>query len=50
LAYLGYPLRGDVFYGGLAAKRLYLHAFQYELEFENKRHVFQSDISNFNGL
>ncbi len=50
LAHLGFPLRGDVFYGGKAANRLYLHAFQYELEFEAKSYFLQSDIKDFNGL
>lgn len=50
LGHLGHPLRGDVFYGGQQAQRLYLHAFHYELEFENKKYVFQSDPKNFNGL
>lgn len=50
LAHLGFPLRGDLFYGGQAASRLYLHAFQYQLEYEGKDYFFQSDAKNFNGL
>lgn len=50
LSHLGHPLRGDIFYGGLPAQRLYLHAFQYELEFENKTYAFQSQSKNFNAL
>lgn len=50
LAHLGFPLRGDLFYGGMAAKRLYLHALSYELEFENKLHFFRIDPVDFSGL
>jgi 23S rRNA-/tRNA-specific pseudouridylate synthase len=50
LAFLGFPLRGDVFYGGKAALRLYLHAYQYELEFLQKKSLYQVNCKNFNGL
>ena len=50
LAYLQFPLRGDLFYGGKAAKRLYLHAFEYEINFSNKNYLFQANLKDFNGL
>jgi 23S rRNA pseudouridine1911/1915/1917 synthase len=34
LAHLGYPIVGDDLYGGIAERRLYLHAFQYYFSFE----------------
>lgn len=50
LAHLGFPLRGDLFYGGKEGKRLYLHALNYQLEFNDKRYSFKVDPQNFNGL
>jgi 23S rRNA pseudouridine1911/1915/1917 synthase len=50
LAYLGFPLRGDLFYGGNAAHRLYLHAFEYEINFSKKNYLFQAKLKEFNGL
>lgn len=50
LAHLGFPLRGDLFYGGKEAKRLYLHAFNYQLEFENKNYSFEVAPKDFSGL
>ena len=50
LAYLGYPLRGDVFYGGKEANRLYLHALNYQFEFDNKPYSFIVPSKDFNGL
>lgn len=50
LSHLGYPLRGDVFYGGKPARRLYLHAHCYEIEHLQKLYQFKSDTYNFNGL
>lgn len=50
LAHLGFPLRGDVFYGAQKASRLYLHAFSYELEYQGKISSFQSSSKDFSGL
>ncbi|MBC7537787.1 MAG: RNA pseudouridine synthase [Bacteriovorax sp.] len=50
LAFLGFPLRGDLFYGGKAGKRLYLHALNYQLKFNNKNFSFEIPPKNFNGL
>lgn len=50
LAHLGFPLRGDVFYGGKPAQRLYLHAFKYEIEYLQRPYLFQSSPSDFNSL
>jgi len=40
LAFLGYPLRGDLLYGGQVAERLYLHAESYKILFHNNEYVF----------
>jgi len=50
LAHLGYPLRGDVFYGGKEASRIYLHALNYQFEFENIAYSFIVPPKDFNGL
>jgi 23S rRNA pseudouridine1911/1915/1917 synthase len=50
LAYLGFPLRGDTFYGGKEALRLYLHALNYQLDFNNQAHSFEIAPIDFNGL
>jgi 23S rRNA-/tRNA-specific pseudouridylate synthase len=50
LACLGYPIRGDVFYGGKPAKRLYLHAQTYEIEFQDKAFIFCSNPHDFSSL
>lgn len=50
LAHLGHPLRGDTFYGGKIAKRLFLHALNYQLEYLNKSYSFTVDPRNFNDL
>ena len=50
LAFLGHPLRGDLFYGGKVGKRLYLHAHFYQLELHQMLYSFQSNAIDFNGL
>ena len=50
LAHLGYPLRGDLFYGGTEGKRLYLHALNYQFEFQNKVYSFKAHTKDFSGL
>lgn len=50
MAFLGYPLRGDTFYGGKPALRLYLHALDYQLEYQGKVYSFRKDPIDFNGL
>ena len=50
LAFLGFPLRGDVFYGGNVASRLYLHALNYQLEYEKKSYSFTQKPYDFSGL
>jgi 23S rRNA pseudouridine1911/1915/1917 synthase len=50
LAHLGFPLRGDLFYGGKEARRLYLHAFNYQLEYQNKNYSFEIEPKDFSGL
>ena len=47
LAHLTHPLRGDVFYGGKAAQRLYLHAFHYELLLNQKEYAFECKPLDF---
>ncbi|MCL1894297.1 MAG: RluA family pseudouridine synthase [Holophagaceae bacterium] len=46
LAHLGYPVIGDVFYGGRPSHRLWLHAWKLELvhPLTNEALIFQSDI------
>ena len=48
LSHLGYPILGDELYGGKAAARLYLHAFQYQFSYQGKTYVFTSDPKDFN--
>ncbi|MDD4972865.1 MAG: RNA pseudouridine synthase [Bacteriovorax sp.] len=50
LAHMGFPLRGDLFYGGKAGRRLYLHAFNYQLEYQNQNYSFEIEPKDFNGL
>jgi 23S rRNA pseudouridine955/2504/2580 synthase len=50
LAHLGFPLRGDFFYGGKKANRLYLHALNYQLEFAGKTYSFRVNPKDFSGL
>lgn len=47
LAFLGYPLMGDVLYGGPADKRLYLHAFSYRLNISNQDLIFTKNDKDF---
>jgi 23S rRNA pseudouridine1911/1915/1917 synthase len=50
MAHLGFPLVGDTFYGGPAAKRLYLHALSYRLSVLEKDFLFESKPYDFSGL
>ena len=50
MAFLGYPLVGDTFYGGPKANRLYLHALTYSLQIDGINYSWQSKPRNFNGL
>ena len=50
LAHLNFPIRGDEFYGGKIAKRLYLHALKYELIYKEKSYQFSTQPVEFNGL
>ena len=45
LAFLGFPLLGDVFYGGPKAERLYLHALTYKLFYQNKEYQFNVEAN-----
>lgn len=46
LAYLGFPILGDMLYGSRSAKRLFLHAYIYEFEFNGKKNEFKDDRLN----
>lgn len=50
LAFIGHPIVGDIFYGGKAANRLYLHALSYEVLVLGKLWKFTSNPCSFNGL
>lgn len=50
MAYLGFPLIGDTFYGGPEAKRLYLHAKTYGLQIDDQQYFWESKPIDFNGL
>lgn len=50
LSFLGHPLRGDTFYGGQQANRLYLHAFNYQLNYLNQSYDFKIPPQDFSGL
>lgn len=50
LAFLGFPLAGDKFYGGKEAQRLYLHAHTYVLEYSGKTYSWSSSPQNFDGF
>lgn len=47
LAHLGYPLMGDVLYGGPTDQRLYLHALSYRISFGGKDFIFAKKDSDF---
>lgn len=47
LAYLGYPLIGDEFYGGVKAQRLYLHAQSYQILALEKETIFEIKDTDF---
>ncbi len=47
LAHLGYPIAGDIFYGAKAAKRLYLHAYLYQLIIDQKSFQFSIEPIEF---
>ena len=47
LAHLGFPLVGDVFYGGKPAGRLYLHALSYRIHALGKEYFFESHSHDF---
>jgi 23S rRNA pseudouridine1911/1915/1917 synthase len=38
LSFLGYPILGDVLYGGAKAERVFLHAYQYRLRIREKEY------------
>lgn len=42
LSHLGYPILGDVLYGGRPSERLFLHAFKYAILIENKNYEIVS--------
>ncbi len=50
MAFLGYPLIGDTFYGGPKAQRLYLHALTYSLEIDGRDYFWHSNPHKFDGL
>ena len=50
LSHLKFPIRGDEFYGGKMASRLYLHALKYELIYKEKTYQFMIQPSDFNGI
>jgi len=50
LSHLGFPIRGDKFYGGKEASRLYLNASNYEIHFQGKDYSFTSEPTDFHGL
>ncbi len=50
LSHLGFPIRGDKFYGGKEASRLYLNASNYEISYQGKDFSFGCDPTNFQGL
>ncbi|MAW07972.1 MAG: hypothetical protein CME61_06785 [Halobacteriovoraceae bacterium] len=37
----GFPIYGDVLYGGKSAERIFLHAFKYEFEIEGRKYCFK---------
>lgn len=47
MAFIGFPLLGDEFYGGQRAPRLYLHAYKYQITVQEKHFVWQSNPINF---
>jgi 23S rRNA pseudouridine1911/1915/1917 synthase len=49
LSHLKFPIRGDGFYAGKSASRLYLHAYKYELNYKEKYYQFNAQPSDFNG-
>lgn len=50
LSHLGFPIRGDRFYGGKKASRLYLNASKYEITYLQRNYSFFKDPSDFQGL
>lgn len=50
LSHLGFPIRGDKFYGGKPASRLYLNASKYEISCNGQDLVFSSEPTHFQGL
>lgn len=50
LAFLGFPIRGDLLYGGNKAHRLYLHAETYKIIFGNREYQFQVAPVDFSGV
>jgi len=50
LSHLNFPIRGDEFYGGKKATRLYLHALKYELIYKEKNYQFCIQPFDFNGF
>lgn len=47
MSYHGHPLVGDTLYGGSHAKRLMLHCFQYQLEYEKSNFFARADSYEF---
>lgn len=41
LSLSGFPIKGDLLYGGAPSERLYLHALNYSLEYEGKNYSFE---------
>lgn len=50
LSHLGFPIRGDKFYGGREASRLYLNASNYEITFHGTDFSFHCEPTDFHGL
>lgn len=50
LSHLGFPIRGDQFYGGKPASRLYLNASKYEIAWKGQDLIFTSAPIDFQGL
>ncbi|MBT3584745.1 MAG: hypothetical protein HN509_07550 [Halobacteriovoraceae bacterium] len=43
LQQLGYPIFGDLQYGGEPAERLFLHAYSYTITIDEREHLFKSE-------
>lgn len=50
LSHLGFPIRGDKFYGGKGASRLYLNASNYEISYQGQDFSFHCEPTDFQGL